>query len=254
MDRVQSNTPAAGNTPTRADARAAQQRRRSLILLGVILVLAVALAIVLFIFFARGPAAEPEQEPSASGECLPSSLRITADPAIAGALEAIVADLTGARADCPDVTIVAEDSAVTAATLAAGSAPEFDVWVPDSAMWPARATGQAERTGVDAADLVVGADVASTPVVFAATEADGDRSRGRGRRLLEPGGSGRSPPCCRIRRRSPRAPPRCSLCRPRSAEMRACSPRSRSASMPASSPPPPMRLPRHPPRRRRPSR
>ena len=167
---MQPNTPAGDNAPTRAAARAAQHRRRSLILLGVILALAVALAAVLGFLFLRGAADEPEPAPTAAGECLPSDLRITADPAVTGALEAIVSDLPGAGSGCPDVTIRAEDSAVTAGALAAGSAPDFDVWVPDSAMWPARATGQAELTGVDAAELVVGPTVATTPVVFAATE------------------------------------------------------------------------------------
>jgi len=167
---VQPNTPASSDAPTRSAVRAAQRRRRSLILLGVILALAVSLAVVLGIFFLRGAEGEPEQEPTSAGECLPSSLRVTADPAVAEALEAIVADLAESRSDCLDVTIRVEDSSVTAATLAAGSAPDFDVWVPDSAMWPARATGQAGLTGVDAAELVVSAPVASTPVVFAATE------------------------------------------------------------------------------------
>lgn len=172
MARVQPTTPTTGSIPTRAAARAAQQRRRLLILLGVILVLAVALAVILGIFFMRGSGGEPEQDQAttSTGECLPSSLRVTADPAVAGALEAIVADLAGSRSDCPDVTVRAEDSSVTAAALAAGTAPDFDVWVPDSAMWPARVTAQAELTGVGAADLVVGGAVASTPVVFAATE------------------------------------------------------------------------------------
>lgn len=173
MVRVQPNTPDSGSAPTRAAARAAQQRRRSLILVGVILVLAVAVAVVLGVFFLRGAPGEPEQDTSSAStsDCLPASLRITADPAVAGAVEAAVADLTRSGADCPGVTISVEDSSATAAALAAGSVPEFDVWVPDSAMWPARATGQAELTGVDAAELVVGDPVASTPVVFAATEA-----------------------------------------------------------------------------------
>ncbi|MEV5069823.1 substrate-binding domain-containing protein [Microbacterium sp. LMI12-1-1.1] len=173
MVREQPNTPASDSAPTRAAARAAQQRRRSLILLGVIIVLAVAVAVVLGVFFLRGAPGEPEQDASSTStsDCLPASLRITADPAVAGAIEATVAELTRSRADCPGVTINVEDSSATAAALASGSAPEFDVWVPDSAMWPARATGQAELTGVDAAELVVSDPVASTPVVFAATEA-----------------------------------------------------------------------------------
>lgn len=168
--RVQPNTPVSDNAPTRAAVRAAQQRRRSLILLGVVLILVVALVVVLGVLFVRGAGDDPAAAPtSATDECPPSSLRITADPAVAGALEAIVAD-EARSSGCLDVTIRAEDSSVTASTLASGSAPEFDVWVPDSAMWPARATGLAELTGVDAADLTVGDPVASTPVVFAATE------------------------------------------------------------------------------------
>jgi hypothetical protein len=139
-----------------------------MILLGVIIALAVAITVVLGVIFMR--MASGEADPAPAGECLPSSLRVTADPAIAAALGAVLVDRTGSRSDCPVVTIRAEDSAVTAAALAEGSAPGFDVWVPDSAMWPARATGQAEVTGVDAADLVVGTTVASTPVVFAAKE------------------------------------------------------------------------------------
>lgn len=169
MVRVQPNAPAGGNAPTRAEVRAAQQRRRSLILLGIILVLVVAIIVVLGVVFVRGAAGGAEQEPTSAGECLPTSLRITADPDVSAAIGAIVADLTGDHTDCPKVTIRAEDSSETAATLAAGNAPDFDVWVPDSAMWPARASGQAEISGVDAADLVIGDAVASTPVVFAAT-------------------------------------------------------------------------------------
>lgn len=173
VTRVQPNTPTSGDAPTRAAVRAAQRRKRSLVLLGVILVLAIAIAVVLGILFVRGASGGAAQEsppPASTGECLPSGLRITADPAVAGALEAIVADLAGSRSDCPDVAIQTEDSSVTAAALASGAAPEFDVWVPDSAMWPARVTGHAELTGVEAAGLVVGDVVARTPVVFAATE------------------------------------------------------------------------------------
>ncbi|GAA5201897.1 hypothetical protein [Microbacterium jejuense] len=166
MSRLQPN-PATGETPTRAAARAAQRRRRSLILLGLVILLVVALVVVIGVVFARGAADEPDQKPAAAGACLPEDLRITADPAVADAVQAVIA---GIGADCPAVAVTTEQSAVTADALAAGGEPDFDVWVPDSAMWPARATGQAERTGVDAAELVVGDAVASTPVVFAATE------------------------------------------------------------------------------------
>ncbi|MGN6218457.1 MAG: VWA domain-containing protein [Microbacterium sp.] len=169
MVRVQPNTPASSSSPTRAEVRAAQQRKRSLILLAVVLGLVVALVVVIGVVFARGAGGEPaaEQPPVAAGGCLPSDLRITSDPAVAGAVQAIV---DGMGENCPDATIVTEDSAATADALSTGAEPDFDVWVPDSAMWPARVTGQAERTGVDAADLVVDGALASTPVVFATTE------------------------------------------------------------------------------------
>lgn len=172
MVRMQPNTDT-GSIPTRAAARAAQRRRRQLVLWGVVAIIVVVLVVVFSVVFTRGAAGEPEQEqdPAATGECLPTGLGITADPAVAGALEAVVADLAGDRSDCPEVTITTEDSAVTAAALSQGTAPGFDVWVPDSSMWPARVAGQAELTGADAPELVVGDAIATTPVVFAATEA-----------------------------------------------------------------------------------
>ena len=170
---ARANQPAASasnDAPTRAAARAAKQRRRSFLLIGLVVVLVVALVVVLGVFFIRGGAAAPAEESApAEGVCLPSSLRVTADPAVAGALEEIVADAEGTRTDCPDVTVQAEDSAATATALATGDAPQFDVWVPDSAMWPAQVASQAERSGATASELVVGDAVASTPVVFAAT-------------------------------------------------------------------------------------
>ncbi|TDN91824.1 von Willebrand factor type A domain-containing protein [Microbacterium sp. BK668] len=141
-----------------------------MILIAVIAVLVVALTAVLGTVIVRG-AGEAEQASASTGGCLPSSLRITADPDVSAAIGAVVADLTGSRTDCPKVTIRAEESSVTATTLASGAAADFDVWVPDSGMWPARAKGQAELTGTTAADLVVGDVVATTPVVFAATGA-----------------------------------------------------------------------------------
>jgi hypothetical protein len=149
--------------------RAAQRRKRLGLLVGAIVVLAAALVVVLVLALLRGDA--DTAEPPASGACLPASLAITADPSVAEAVESIVGDLDGVGADCPEVTVRAEVSAETAQALAAGEAPAFDVWVPDSAMWPARASALAEAAGVDAAPLVVGDAFASTPVVFATTEA-----------------------------------------------------------------------------------
>ena len=170
MARVPSNTPTTSESPSRAAVRAAQRRKRSVILLVLVAALAVALIVTVGVVVVRGAsgASDPGREPAAASDCLPADLRVTADPAVADALDAMVADIGGA--DCPAVTIRAEDSAVTAAALSEGAEPDFDIWVPDSSMWPARVTGTEERTGVDAADLVVSGAVASTPVVFAAAE------------------------------------------------------------------------------------
>jgi len=168
MVRVQPTT-STGEPPTRAAARAAQRRRNSRILLAVSIPLAVALVAVVGVVFLNRPAGDApaaRAAGAASADCLPAGVRLTADPAIATALEAILAD-----AGCPDVAIHSEDSAVTAAALAAGKDPDFDLWVPDSAMWPAQVSRAAETAGVDAAALAVGNTIASTPVVFAATEA-----------------------------------------------------------------------------------
>lgn len=171
MVRMQPSTDTAG-IRTRAAARAQQRRRRSIILLSITGALVVALVVVLSVVFIRGAAGESgqPQEPAVAGDCLPASLDITADPVVAGALEAIVADMAGDRSDCPETTITTEDSAVTAAALAQGTALEFDVWVPDSSMWPARVSSQREPAGADAPELIVSDPIATTPVVFAATD------------------------------------------------------------------------------------
>lgn len=175
MARTQPITIPAGDAPTRAAVRAAQQRRRLRVLLGVaVVVLAVALSAVVAVFVARGgsgaDADDADEAPAVAG-CATTSLRITADPAVADALEAIVADSPESGNDCLAATFRVEESSVTAAALAAGSPAEFDVWVPDSAMWPARVDRLAQLAGADVAPLAVGDAVASTPIVFAATDA-----------------------------------------------------------------------------------
>jgi len=173
--RVQPDTPT-GDAPTRA----AQQRRRLQVLLGVIIVLALALAAVVGIVLARGSGDGGRGGPPAAGACLPAPLRVTADPAVAAAVESVVADLAAGRDDCPEVTVQAEESAATVAALAESAAPAFDVWVPESSMWPARAQRQAEVTGANTAELVVHDPVATTPVVFAATESTAEALEGAG--------------------------------------------------------------------------
>ncbi|WP_434812288.1 hypothetical protein [Microbacterium sp. bgisy189] len=167
----QSSLPTVGDALTRSSARADKQRTRTRILLGIVLLLALALVIVIGVVVIKGGLGGGNTAaPSGGGDCIATELRVTADPDIAVALQTIVEDLDSAGGDCPDVTVRSEESAVTAAVLGEGGDPGFDVWVPDSSMWPARATGLAEIAEADAAELVVGDTVATTPVVFATTE------------------------------------------------------------------------------------
>lgn len=171
MARLHPIAPASSDAPTRAAVRAAQQRNRRNALVVIALVLTTALLVALGMIFVRGADRAPDPGVTSASSCEPTNLRVIADPSVAAPLEEIVADLSDSQADCLNVTIRAEDSSQTAAALGAGSRPWFDVWLPDSAMWPARATGLAQRAGLDAPELVVGDAVASTPVVFAATPA-----------------------------------------------------------------------------------
>lgn len=164
--RAQLNQPSGGDALTRAEERAEKRRKGVLIALAALVaVLAVAVVAAFGLIFARAAA----NEAVPAEECHLQGLRITADPMIAGALEEVIAELAASEPDCSDVTVRAEDSSVTAASLVAGAEPEFDVWVPDSASWPTRVAGEAQLAGVETPALVVGPTVASTPVVFAAT-------------------------------------------------------------------------------------
>jgi Ca-activated chloride channel homolog len=164
---MQPNTPG-GDGLTRSATRAAQRRKRTVTLVAVIIALVVALIVVVGVVFVRGAGGASAEKAPPSAECLPSGLRITADPAVADAVRALATHLGGAH--CPAVTIQTEDSLATASALATDAKPGFDVWVPDSAMWPARAGEQAKLAGVSAPDLKTDATLASTPVVFAATK------------------------------------------------------------------------------------
>lgn len=97
----------------------------------------------------------PEQEQSSNpteessnpeAGCPDGEVTVAADPAIAQAL----ADRLAEGSPCLRVT--EQPSAALAAELAAGSDPEFDLWIPDSSMW---------------ADSEPAANLASSPVVIA---------------------------------------------------------------------------------------
>ncbi len=168
MARAQSDPPPTGAVPTRSAARAAKKKVPSRILAGLVILLAVALVAVGGVVAVKVLGVGDTAAAPGDG-CLDADVRVVADPAVAEAIEAVAADLGDAGSGCATATVVVEDSAETAAAIAAGDEPAFDVWVPDSAMWPAWASSQAELEGAQA-PLVVGDTVATTPVVFAATE------------------------------------------------------------------------------------
>lgn len=108
---------------------------------------------------------------SATPDCEAStSLSVVADPAMAPVMEAIAAEYD-ADAGCAETTVTAQDSADTAAVLAAGGDPHADVWIPDSAAWGSRTDATAASLGRPAPMVDFGEPVATTPVVFAAPAA-----------------------------------------------------------------------------------
>lgn len=167
----QSSLPTGGETPTRSSVRADMQRTQTRIMIGIVLLLALALVIVIGVVVVKGGLAGGNTAaPTGGGDCIATELQVTADPKIAGALEAVVDELDTVGGDCPSVVIRTEESAVTAAVLGEGADPEFDAWVPDSSMWPARAAALAEFAEAQPTALVLGATIATSPVVFATTE------------------------------------------------------------------------------------
>lgn len=149
--------------------RPLRQNRPALLLLGTSVGLVVAIVFVLGAIITKRVGAADEDGARTPAGCLSSDLRITADPpAVADALLSVVGAATGD--DCPVPKVTAEASAITAAALREGGAPGFDIWVPDSDLWPAYVADAAASTGSAPPQLVVGDTVASTPIVFAAPE------------------------------------------------------------------------------------
>ncbi|MDZ8201478.1 VWA domain-containing protein [Microbacterium sp. SSW1-59] len=157
------------NAPSTDAPSPGPYRRPVVVLAVVVFALLVALVAVVTVMFARGAATATAPSEADPPGCLPAEIRVTTDPALADVVDAVAADLAAAGAACPPVTITVEPSRATAASLAAGDAPTFDLWIPDSAMWPAWAAAQAERTETPSAGLLVGPTVATSPVVFATT-------------------------------------------------------------------------------------
>ncbi|GAA2028445.1 substrate-binding and VWA domain-containing protein [Agromyces tropicus] len=94
-------------------------------------------------------------------------LQIVADPSIAAPIEELAADFDADPKRCVETKVRAQDSADTAAELAAGTL-SADAWVPDSSVWLARTASTAASLGLNEPDAAAGASIASSPVVFAA--------------------------------------------------------------------------------------
>ncbi|WP_353827222.1 VWA domain-containing protein [Agromyces sp. SYSU T0242] len=98
-------------------------------------------------------------------------LDIVADPSISGSIAELASDFDADPKRCVETAVRAQDSADTAAELAAGTL-SADAWVPDSSVWLARTAATASSLGLGEPDAAVGASIASSPIVFAAPAKD----------------------------------------------------------------------------------
>lgn len=96
---------------------------------------------------------------------------VVADPSIANAVIELADDFAANPKQCVELDVRAQDSADTAAALAAGTL-EADAWIPDSSVWIERTNTTATSLGLGEPELTVGGSVATSPVVFAAPAGD----------------------------------------------------------------------------------
>lgn len=99
---------------------------------------------------------------------------VVADSSIAPSLAELAADFDASPTLCVETQVRAQDSADTAATVAAGTS-DADIWIPDSTVWIDRTRATATSLGLGAPVLAVGDSVASSPIVFAAAAADAEQ-------------------------------------------------------------------------------
>jgi hypothetical protein len=103
----------------------------------------------------------------------PEQIVVIADTSIASSVAELAADFDADPKRCVQTEVRAQDSADTAASVAAGTT-EADVWIPDSTVWIDRTRATATSLGLGAPVLAIGDSVASSPVVFAAAAADAE--------------------------------------------------------------------------------
>ncbi|MGR2751293.1 substrate-binding domain-containing protein [Agromyces arachidis] len=103
----------------------------------------------------------------------PEQMVVVADTSIAPSVAELAADFDADPKRCVQTEVRAQDSADTAASVAAGTS-DADVWIPDSTFWIDRTRATATSLGLGAPVLDVRDSVATSPIVFAAAASDAE--------------------------------------------------------------------------------
>lgn len=103
----------------------------------------------------------------------PEQVVVVADTSIAKSVAQLAEDFDADPKRCVVTEVRAQDSADTAASVAAGTA-DADVWIPDSTVWIDRTRATATSLGLGAPVLEVGDSIVSSPIVFAAAASDAE--------------------------------------------------------------------------------
>jgi len=163
-------------TRSRREARRAERRsagtprRRRALIAGGVAALLIATGGALW---AGGVIAPPASPAAAEGCPERRAIVVVADPSIADAARQTAERLNADAEACLAAEVVAQDSADTAAALAAGSFTG-DAWIPDSSVWVARLGALAQSFGRQAPVLDSQGSVAVSPVVLATPSATVD--------------------------------------------------------------------------------
>ncbi|HET8640940.1 MAG TPA: substrate-binding domain-containing protein, partial [Pseudonocardiaceae bacterium] len=110
-------------------------------------------------------------EPIACETAVP--LKIAAVPTIAPAIREITN--RDVDAGCADIRVVAMTAAQAASMIAAGGPDQPALWIPDSALWPQRASQLAASSGVETPSVRPGRPLATSPLVVVIARAHAGR-------------------------------------------------------------------------------
>lgn len=150
----------------RSERESHRKRRRHIVIAGVSALATVALVGVAGVAWAGGQF-DPWLNPGEACE-KPVELTVVADRAIAATVETVAAAHDARDGACSLTKVVAQESADTAAMLAAGTGSDIDAWIPDSPVWLVRMSSTARSLGRPVPDVALERSIASSPVVFAA--------------------------------------------------------------------------------------